>query len=112
MSITIKLSIARDFSPKPGLRFRKQSPNSGQEFLENLLLPKFDEAVSQKKKLEVNIDYTFGYAPSFLEESFGGLARKRNKKLVKEFLKIISIEEPQLVDEINEYIDDAVPETA
>jgi len=103
----IKYSISEDFSRKPGLRTRDQSDNSGQEFLEDVLLPLFEKAIKEKKIIEINLDNTFGYGPSFLEESFGGLARLKKTKNILQHLSFVSIEEPYLVNEIEEYISDA-----
>lgn len=103
----IKYSIASQFSRKPGLRYRKQSDYSGQEFLEDVLFELFDKCVENQDELEINLDNTFGYGPSFLEESFGGLARKRDSKVILKVLTFISEEEPYLIDEIKGYINNA-----
>ena len=103
-------SIAKDFTRKPGLRYKWQSDNSGEEFLEEVLLLLFDRIVKENKILEINLDNTFGYGPSFLEEAFGGLARKRNKFTINKHVTFISEEEPYLIDEIKEYISNAVAE--
>lgn len=103
----IKYSISKEFSRKPGLRTRDQSNHSGQEFLEDVLLPLYDKAKKESKVLEINLDNTFGYGPSFLEESFGGLARLKKKDSILKTIKFVSIEEPYLINEIEEYIKDA-----
>lgn len=100
----IEYSIAKEFSRMPGLRYRDQSPYSGEEFRDDVLIDLFDRAVRLNAKLEINLDNTFGYGPSFLEEAFGGLARVRGTKKVLEVLSIVSNEEPYLIDEILEYV--------
>jgi len=103
----IKYSIANQFSRKPGPRYKEQGKNSGQEFLEDILLGIFDNAVNSGQILQINLDYTYGYGPSFLEESFGGLSRRRDKEIILKTLQFISTEEPYLIDEIKQYINGA-----
>ena len=43
----------------------------------------------------------------FLEESFGGLSRRRDKEIILKTLQFISTEEPYLIDEIKQYINEA-----
>ncbi len=100
----INFSIANDYTRKPGLRYRSQSDFSGEEFRENVLIELFDKVVSEGAILLINLDNTFGYGPSFLEESFGGLARERDPELVLKHVDFISLEEPYLKDEIIGYI--------
>src|SRR5262245_28905672 len=101
---TLEISIAEDFSITPGSRYKEEGNFSGEEFLETILIKKFDQAISEGKKLIINLDGTAGYATSFLEEVFGGLARKYGKEVVLEKLEIISVEEDYLKDDIEEYI--------
>ncbi len=98
------INIARDFSDAPGARYYDDGPNSGQEFREKILEPAF----KAEDKITVILDGTEGYATSFLEESFGGLARKYGPDAVKEKITFISEEDPLLVDEIMGYIQEAV----
>jgi hypothetical protein len=104
----IRLSIAQDFTKTPGLRYISESKFSGEDFRERLLKPKFLEAVKDDKHLEIILDGTQGYATSFLEESFGGLARSCVKEYSPEdILKrmiFISSEEEYLKAEIEGYI--------
>lgn len=108
----IYFSIAKEFTRKPGLRYRSQSDFSGQEFREDRLLELYDKAVKENAVLIINLDNTFGYGPSFLEESFGGLARERDPKIVLKHIDFISIEEPYLKDEIKGYINKVINELA
>lgn len=101
------INIATQFSEVPGPRSRDEGPDSGQEFLETLLLPAFREAVENKGKVYINLDGTEGYATSFLESSFGGLARMYNPEQVLQILEFKSDEEPYLIEEIKIYIREA-----
>lgn len=105
---SIKIQV-KDFSITPGSRYRDEGKNahSGQEFREDYLESKFLEASQNNKKLLVNLDGTIGYGTSWLEEVFGGLARKYDKAQVQNTLEFISEEEPYLIEDINEYIKDA-----
>lgn len=83
-------SIANEFTRTPGPRRKKEGENSGEEFLEKVLYPKFLEALNKKIKLIIDLDGTYGYPPSFLDESFGGLVKKTGKTK-HEILKTLEI---------------------
>lgn len=96
-----------DFSPTPGFRHIEDGPFSGELFFRDHLQPKFQEALDQKTILVVVLDGAKGYGTSFLEESFGGLARKYDAATVHKHLEIVSDDEPYLADDIQTYIDEA-----
>ena len=98
------INIANDFSPIPGARYRDDGDYSGEEFREDYLIPKFEDALREKKKLLIDFDGGYGYLISFLEESFGGLARKYGADLVLSILMFKSDEEEALIDKVNGYI--------
>ncbi|MGL5150947.1 MAG: STAS-like domain-containing protein [Clostridium sp.] len=104
----IKINIANDFSQTPGGRFINEGPYSGEEFREKVLFPKFNEAVEQGSKLEVNLDGGYGFPTSFLEEAFGGLVRKVGNKTPLNILEFISQDEPSLVEVIKKYMMDSL----
>lgn len=87
-----------DFSEFPGLRHCDISDDSGEEFYHKILNKEFKESFEKKESLCVNLDNTSGYAPSFLDEAFGNLVYDFGIKVVKEYLKIISEQEPDLKD--------------
>lgn len=104
--ITIKIS--EDYTTIPGVREEIEGDFPGEEFLEEILLPKFKQALSEKKKLFIDLDDTAGYATSFLEAAFGGLAREyKNTKLVLSTLEFKSGDDPFLEEDIIEYIKEA-----
>jgi hypothetical protein len=105
----VRLSVARDFSDTPGPRYRKEGPHSGQEFYEEVLLPKFKEARQRGVKLLVDLDDTAGYATSFLEESFGNLAIEYGAKTVLANITVKSDDEAYLAEEIEKYVKEAKP---
>jgi hypothetical protein len=103
----MRLSISKEFSETPGPRDRSEGAYSGEQFLEELLRPAFIKAVAAKEPLIIDLDGTEGYATSFLEAAFGGLARLYTAELLLGVLQFKSEDEPYLVDEIKQYIKDA-----
>jgi STAS-like domain of unknown function (DUF4325) len=105
--MAITLSIARDFSETPGPRSRNEGKFSGDQFREEHLEPAFLEARASRQALEVDLDGTVGYATSFLEAAFGGLARDYEPGEVLETIKLKCEDEPSLIEEVRQYIRDA-----
>lgn len=104
----IIIKIADDYTKTPGVREEIEGDFPGEEFLEKILLPNFKLAISERKKLFVDLDNTAGYATSFLESAFGGLAREYNDhKIILDNLELKSDDDPFLIDDIIEYIKDA-----
>ncbi len=102
-----KISVARDFSTIPLGRFPDDSPFNGATFREEWLVP----ALAQHKAIEVNLDGAEGYGSSFLEEAFGGLVRLHGfnaTELIGQ-IALVSNEDPTLIEEIRQYIREAVP---
>jgi hypothetical protein len=97
------LNVARDFSTEPGARYTLSGPYSAEEFLNTVLEPYY-ESLFEDELLEINLDGTIGYAYSFLDEAFGGLARRHGKENILKKLVFVSDEEPYLIDEIKEII--------
>lgn len=97
-----------DFTTLPGPRYVKEGPNSGEEFRETRLKPAFAAAQAAKEPLQIELDGAeFGYPASFLEESFGGLARDLGIECVQGGLAFVSNDEPLLEKEIRGYISNA-----
>lgn len=99
----ITINIAKEFSDCPGARYYEDGDFSGQKFREKFLEKNFNDY----DMLEINLDGTEGYATSFLEEAFGGLARKYTPNEVLTKIQFISSEEPNLINEIKSYIEKA-----
>lgn len=114
------LTVATDFSRTPGVRTLSEGDFSGEVFLSNYLYPRFAEAVRQGQILTINLDGTAGYATSFLEASFGGLVRgdtaqgipATDLRTAQRHLKLVCTDDPYLLEEINEYMQDAEMATA
>lgn len=103
----INISIAEGFSTTPGARYRDEGDYSGQQFREEMLEPAFLKAKEAGVKVVVNLDGTIGYGTSFLEEVFGGLARKYDIADVLKYVDVISSEETYLKDDVIAYIKSA-----
>ena len=76
-----KIDISKDFSDVPAGRYKKDGPNSGERFRDDILIP----ALLTGEKVEVVLDGSEGYGSSFLDEAFGGLAR--NTEFTREFIE-------------------------
>ena len=98
--------IATDFSKTPGPRFIKEGDFSAELLLNSKLIVLFQKIVDENSLLIVDLDDTAGYATSFLEGTFGGLARKFSPDIVLKHLKIKSDKKKFYKDEVLEYIND------
>jgi hypothetical protein len=103
----VALNVASEFSSMPGPRKRSEGQFSGQQFLEDLLRPRFLAALRCDGTLTVNLDGAAGYPTSFLEEAFGGLAREFGSSKVGEIVEIVCKDEPYLGGEVSRYIKEA-----
>lgn len=100
----MKINIAKDFSRYPSGRFMKNGDTSGEAFREKYLLP----PLLAGESVTVELDGTIGYGSSFLEEAFGGVARKLKltSQVLFEKITLVSSDE-LLIAEIKQYIRDA-----
>ncbi len=103
----IKIIISEDFTDTPGGREIQEGDFSGEQFREEILLQKYEEAEDKNEKLCIDFDHCFGFGTSFLEEAFGGLVREHKKKGVWERLVIVSTEDKTIPINIKKYIDSA-----
>lgn len=103
----IELSIANSFTTIPGARYYSDGKYSGEEFREEVFIPAYNTAKEQNKILLVDLDGCAGYASSFLEEAFGGLARIYGSEDVLKNLEIRYNDEPDKIEKIHNYITNA-----
>lgn len=106
--MSIVINIAKDYTRTPGGRHISEGAYSGEDFREKILKKKVVEALANQNAVTVILDGGFGYAPSFLEESFGGLVRELQDSRLLAMIHIVSEEEPKLVDDIYNYMKDAL----
>lgn len=98
----IKYQISTEYTDTLGLRYRTQGPYSGEDFRETVLIGLLQKAKDNNDVVEINLDGTYGYPTSFLEEAFGGLVRKYKDPTVRQYFSFICTDEPSLLDEIEE----------
>lgn len=93
----VLLNMAKEFSDTPGGRYIKDGKFSGEAFRENLLKPKYLEAMNENKRLVILISGCYGLTASFIDESFGKLS-----KIVEEniFARITFADDPVLGNKI------------
>lgn len=102
-----KIIKIKDFSTTPGSRYKKEGRYSAEGFLEEVLEKEFLKIQNSVDDiLTVDLDGTFGYATSFLEEVFGGMARKYGADNIEDKINVVSSEEKWLLEDINGYIKD------
>lgn len=95
------INIAKDFSTALGGRSKSIGEFSGEAFFEQLLNDKYSEAVAAGEKLYVNLDGTGSYGSSFLDESFGKLARENGVEEVRNNIVFRTSTFQWIVDYIN-----------
>lgn len=103
----INIKVSDDFTKSPGGRYKEEGNYSGEEFRDLILFPKYCQAKKENDKLTIDLDGCYGFPTSFIEEAFGGLARKLKDENIIEHLEFISNDEPGLINDIQEYIKNA-----
>lgn len=100
----IFISVAKDFTRFPAGRYKENGETSGQAFREKFL----EEPLGHGEPVTVDFDGTVGYGSSFLEEAFGGLARKL-KQPAEAVLKLLTLvsSDQTIRQEVEEYIREA-----
>ena len=93
-------SISKQYTDTPGPRYRRQGDFSGEQFREEHLESLFDVYKSSHTPVVIELDGTFGYPTSFLEEAFGGLAREHPVSEVLAAFQFVATEQPSIVAEI------------
>lgn len=95
MNEVIHYNFAEQFSKNPGLRFRRLSDFSGEQFREEVLEPCFEN----HSKIIINVNgVESSLGASFLSEAFGNLAVKYGKKM---FDKIVQFDVSTVKGKVN-----------
>ncbi|GAB1348305.1 hypothetical protein MASR1M107_05170 [Ignavibacteriales bacterium] len=104
----IVFRIAKEFSESPGPRYIREGIYSGELFRTTIFSPLVKKCMKGGVKILVDLDGTYGYGTSFLEETFGGLIRNDKFRLdeLNSLFEFKSEEEPYLIDEIKQYMED------
>ena len=98
------IKVAKDYSIIVGGRYIDEGDFSGEDFRKKHLEPFFKS--NTENKLIIDLDGTYGYPTSFLEEAFGGLVRELGSEVIAR-IDFKSQQEPDLIEEISEYMQDA-----
>jgi len=100
MDILDKIIIAKDFTNTPGARYRTDGDWSGEQFLEEILQPKFEKAVQNNGLIFIDLDGVYGYPSSFVSGSFGKLSIDKGAESVLKHLQFKSDENPIRLEQI------------
>lgn len=103
----IKINIAKDFSETPDGRTPKDSDSSGEKFREEILIPRYQEAINKNDRLEICFDGCYGCPPSFLEESFGGAVRNHGVIGMLGILDLIANDDETIPGNVKKYVETA-----
>jgi hypothetical protein len=99
-----KIEIAQDFSPNLGVRYKSLGLFSGEQFYDELLEKRFKEAKAANEQLHIYLDGASPYGSSFLDESFGKLARNYSVSEVSKILVFHTINYKWIVEFIRSNI--------
>lgn len=103
MEIKDKIIIAKEFTDHVGARYITDGDWSGEHFLNEILLPKFEKAVNGGYALLIDFDGLYGNPSSFISGSFGKLSVDKGATLILEHLQFKSDDNPlRIVKVINE----------
>lgn len=106
---SITIDICKDFSECPGGRVISQGNYSGELFRKLFLEPVHRLSMHLAiNKIIIKFDGSYGYSCGFLEEAFGGLVRLYGTEIKIEKYQFISEEDPSVIDEVIEYMRDAL----
>jgi hypothetical protein len=109
MKIKDTLVIAVEFKDNPGARDREDGPNSGQEFLEDVFLARFNKAVDENYIVLIDLDGVWGYPSSFVSGSFGKLSMERGSEILLKHLQFKSDKNPIRIDKVLNEIKNPTP---
>ena len=104
----IEYNIAKQYTEIPGPRYESEGEFSGENFRNAVLKKLIVMARQENKKILIDLDGGYGYPTSFLEEAFGGIIRDLKDKTLIDLFVFKSDEEPLLVKEIMQYMEDAI----
>lgn len=98
------INIAKDYSQVLGGRLIIHGDFSGEDFYNKILFEKFLAAQKEGVKLYIELDGTKGYPSSFLDQSFGELARNYGVEVVRSTIVFSTKVFQWIVDYINKEI--------
>jgi hypothetical protein len=101
--------ISTEYTDAPGGRYIDDGPFSGEHFRDTIIKPLIKK-LKPNERIHLIFDGAYGYATSFLEETFGGLARELGSEQTINLFYFESNDEPELIDRIIQYIKEAKQE--
>lgn len=107
MNEVIHYNFADKFSKNPGLRFRKLSEFSGEQFREEIL----ESCFEKHDKIIINVDgIESALGASFLSEAFGNLAVKYGKEMFDQIIKfdLSTIKGKVIYEEMQKRVNEAL----
>lgn len=99
--------IVKESTTAPGGRTVSDGPHSAEWFYWDVLRPKLQLAQTTRQVVVVDLDGTAGYAASWLDELFTRAVREFGKTWVMQFMGVKTHDEPHLLDDIKQFIDEA-----
>lgn len=100
----ITLNVLKEFGPITGFRYYSDGLKSGQEFYEELLKSKFEEAIASNSKLKIEMNGVEGYLSSFINEAFRRLGEDFGSANVWGRLIIEYNESPRVIEKIRKAV--------
>lgn len=104
-------NIAKDYGRILGGRWISLGERSGEDFYNRILQPLFEKAKKEGTYVTFYLDGTSGYPSSFLDQSFGELARKYGVNEVRKIVRFETNVFNWIVDYINREIWDKTEES-
>ena len=101
----IEYKFIDSYSPYPGGRYIRLGVFSGEDFRDRVLIPIFENGD------KINIDATgvkTSFSPSFLDESFGELAKRYGIEKFNDTVTLFSSDNNSLTDKMIYYVNKAV----
>ena len=97
--------IDKEYTDTPGPRSIDLGEFSGEDFRETVLKKLYDQMKIKKEQfIYIDLDGVYGYGESFLDEAFGGFVERYSRDN-KNIFCFKSIEEPELIEKIQEMIE-------
>ncbi|MFY7666896.1 STAS-like domain-containing protein [Flavobacterium sp.] len=109
MKIQDTLVIATEFKDNPGARDREDGPHSGQEFLEDIFITRFNKAIDGNYIILVDLDGVWGYPSSFVSGSFGKLSMEIGSEILLKHLQFKSDRNPLRIEKVLNEIKNPTP---
>lgn len=102
----MEYKISKEYTDLPGGRYTYMGPHSGEDFRDSILVNLINNCIQTNETLIIDLDGSYGYPPSFLEEAFGGLIRNYNFSYddLLNILKFISNDDKEIPKEIYGHI--------